>query len=248
MAAPFTVVLADGAELAAVELVDRSELDDALTALGLRDDVPVLVVVGGAGGMAADELVALRPVFDDVVAVLEERGGTAVDGGTDAGVMRLLGEARHGAAATFPLVGVVAEGTVRVPGRSHAAHAADVEPGHTHLVLVPGREWGDESVWIAEVATVLAGQAASATLLVNGGEVAYADVEHSRRHRRPVVVLGGSGRCADDLAAAAGGDPSASARAAAIVDVGALSVVPRDSWPQVADEIAARLAPSTRSR
>ena len=67
-----------------------------------------------------------------------------------------------------------------------------LEPHHTYFVIVPGDDWGAESPWIARTATVLAGAAPSITGLVNGGQIAYADVQRmlyrneppSLRHRR----------------------------------------------------------------
>ncbi|XVS62387.1 hypothetical protein ACQPYE_29530 [Actinosynnema sp. CA-299493] len=81
-----------------------------------------------------------------------------------------------------------------------AVDLAAFEPNHTHLVLVPGGAWGDESPWLAEVADVVAGPEPSLTVLVNGGPIAFADAEHSLFHHRPLVVLRGSGRTADLIA------------------------------------------------
>ena len=47
-----------------------------------------------------------------VVPLCEELGVDVVDGGTDAGVMQAMGQARAAAGAQFALVGVVAGGTV----------------------------------------------------------------------------------------------------------------------------------------
>jgi hypothetical protein len=38
------------------------------------------------------------------------------------------------------------------------------------------------------------------TLLINGGEISRADVQHSLDAGRPVIALAGSGRLADELA------------------------------------------------
>ncbi|HET9321912.1 MAG TPA: hypothetical protein VFO27_19115, partial [Bryobacteraceae bacterium] len=79
---------------------------------------------------------------------------------------------------------------------------------HTHFVLVPGAEWGAESPWIAQVGTELAGGLPSVTVLVNGGEIAYADADCSLRTGRPVLTVVGSGRTAEDLASAVRGAPA----------------------------------------
>ncbi len=57
----------------------------------------------------------LRAVFAVGIApVMEKYRAVGVDGGTQSGVMRLFGEARVATQATFPLVGVVAAGTVKL--------------------------------------------------------------------------------------------------------------------------------------
>lgn len=110
-------------------------------------------------------------------------------------------------------MGVAADGTVLLPGRvASIKDAAELEPHHTLIVLVPGRAWGDESPWIAHMAGVIAAGSPSVTLLANGGEIAFNDVCNSFEQRRPVVVLAGTGRIADTIAAARRGshtDPRA---------------------------------------
>jgi len=129
-----------------------------------------------------------------------------VDGGTDSGVMRLVGRARAATRGRFPLVGVAAVGTVVVPEeRTSMPGAAELESNHTFFLLVPGTRWGDESRWISEVAGVAAAGRPSVTVLVNGGEIAYQDVASSLDAGRRVVVLAGSGRTADAIADAHAG-------------------------------------------
>jgi hypothetical protein len=84
------------------------------------------------------------------------------------------------------------------------------------VILVPGSSWGDESPWLTAIASAIAGEEPSTTLVVNGGETAYADVEQSLAAGRPVLVLAGRGRTADAIAAAAGA--AANPRAARIAD------------------------------
>jgi hypothetical protein len=201
-------------------IVRVEEVDDiapGLDRLHLTPGRPVLVLVGGAGGMGDDDVRTLDTVLRQaVVAAVEDRGAAVVDGGTDSGVMRSIGRAKADTGARFALVGVAAAGTVRVPGEEPPIDdAADLEPHHTQVVLVPGREWGAESPWLGEVADVLAATSPSVTLLVNGGEIAFDDVLGSLDRNRPVVVLEGTGRTADVIAAARG-TPHADPRAARI--------------------------------
>lgn len=235
MTAPFPVRF-DGAHSAeCVEVGDAGDLAAALSALGLPPPRPVVVVVGGAGGLRGSELDRLRPLFSSgLVPVLERLGAAGVDGGTYSGVMRLLGEARAQAAALFPLVGVAARCTVHLPGAPAAADdAAELDPHHTQLLLVPGKEWGDESPWIARVATELAGTAPSVTILVNGGDIAYSDVRRSVEAGRVVLAVAGSGRTANALAEALRGEP-ADQRAVELAATGLLRAVPADDPAAVA--------------
>jgi hypothetical protein len=195
-----------------------ADLPAALGALHVGLRRPVLVSVGGAGGMAPGHLTAVSAVLrEHIVAGLDRWGAAVVDGGTDSGVMRAMGQARDAAGGHFPLVGVAAEGTVVVPGIAAGPDAAPLELRHTQLILVPGDSWGDESPWLSRVAAAIADGQPSVTLVVNGGEVTYDDIRHSLQAGRPVIVVAGTGRTADAIAAAARGraaDPPA-ARVAA---------------------------------
>jgi hypothetical protein len=190
---------------------DDSALAALLTAAGLRPGRwPVVVLIGGAAGLGAPPggLIWQALFREGLLAGIEQAGACLVDGGTNSGVMALAGAAHAAAGATFPLVGVVAEGTVRWPGHTPALpDAADLEPHHTHVVAVPGTQWGAESPWLARVATVLAGTAPSVSVLINGGGIALDDATHSVAAGRPTVVVAGTGRTADELVAARHGPP-----------------------------------------
>jgi hypothetical protein len=196
-------------------------LPSTLEALGLPKGQPALAVVGGADRLATADMERLRRLFlDAIVPVVEELGAAVVTGGTDAGVMRLLGQGRHDLLASFPLVGVAAVGTVRVPGRSQDGEdLARLEPHHTHFVLVPGSRWGDESWWLAAVTAWLAGGLRSATIVINGGGITYEDVKQSLKAGRRVLVVAGTGRTADQLAGAIRGKDT-DGRAGALVASG----------------------------
>ena len=192
-----------------------SDLPEALAELGLTRSMPTLVIVGAATGLSGEESERLEPMFETLTAHADRLGAAVVDGGTDRGVMRLLGRARA-REHDFPLVGVAVDELVAPPG-SEIDGRCPLEPNHTHAVLVPGERWGEEAPWLARVATLLAGETQSVTVLVNGGEIAYADAEASIAEGRPVIVAAGSGGTADVVAAAARGAPTFE-RAQALAD------------------------------
>jgi hypothetical protein len=233
----------DGLTACAVDISDADELPSAIATLGLQPPRPTLVLVGGAGGLDESDIDRLRPIFAaGIVPVLERFGAVAVDGGTFSGVMRILGETRSTLGAEFPLVGVVAAGTVQIPGRPEPPGAdTALEPHHTHFLIVPGEQWGTESPWIADTATVLAGAAPSVTVLINGGQIAYLDVERSVQAGRRVIVVAGSGRTADALAGALTGIQD-DQRAQALAASGLVGSVPMDEAASFADQLAATLS------
>lgn len=203
MEKPFPVVFPSGQIARATQINYSEEISIGLNRLGFARPRRSLVIVGGASGISEETMEQLQSLFQDVLAPLAERMGLVViDGGTDAGVMKLIGQARAKIGGTFPLLGVAAIGTVVFPDRpAPSADAAPLEPNHTHFLFVPGNRWGDESPWLAQIATALAGTIPSVTLLINGGKIAWMDVTYSVQAERQVIVMAGSGRTADTLAA-----------------------------------------------
>jgi hypothetical protein len=182
-----------GERITTARVSGRDDLAAAVAALGLAPS-PVLVLVGGAADMSEnDARLVGQSISAAIVPVVERVGATVADGGTRVGVMQLVGRARAEQSAGFPLVGVVAAGLV---------DETELEEHHTHFVLVPGDDWGDESELLSAFATAVANGARGVTVLANGGEIAWRDAGASITEGRRVVVLAGSGRTADELAAA----------------------------------------------
>jgi hypothetical protein len=182
-----------GRRIPTARVAGRDDLAAAVGAFGLAPS-PVLVLVGGAADMSeTDAELVERALSAAIVPVVERVGATVVDGATRVGVMRLVGRARAEVSGRFPLVGVVVAGLVA---------ETELDEHHTHFVLVPGDDWGDESELLSAFATAVADGARSVTVLANGGPIAWRDVASSVAEGRPVVVLGGSGRTADELASA----------------------------------------------
>ncbi|WP_413171192.1 hypothetical protein [Anabaena azotica] len=198
-----------GQTATAVKVSEVSELPTALEQLGLIGSRPSLVIVGGASQISTADFIRIQSLFVEVLAPIAQTLGTyVVDGGTDAGVMQLIGHARRQINGQFPLVGVAPTGKVILPAQTTtvADDATPLEPNHTHFVLIPGCNWGDESPWIVEVATVLAEGAPSVTILINGGEITFLDAANSVNAGRLVMAIAGSGRTADKLASALHGN------------------------------------------
>jgi hypothetical protein len=192
----------------AVRVYETAELPETLNKMGLQSPSPTLVIVGGASNISEADFLRLQDLFVQVLApIVENLGACVVDGGTDAGVMKLIGQAHDQIAATFPLIGVAPDGIVALPNESNPpSNSTPLESNHTHFVLIPGSNWGDESPWIVNVATVLAAEKPSVTVLINGGEITFSDALNSVTARRLVLVVAGSGRTADKIVDAMNGN------------------------------------------
>lgn len=156
--------------------------------------------------MSPRELRRSAPLFRPLVELASRFGAAVFDGGTDTGVMRLMGRARGTSKRPFPLVGVVCSALAALPGEPKRRGRAELEPNHTHFAFVPGEEWGDEAPWLARLAEAVGER--TATVLVNGGDISMRDSALCVEAGRPLIVVDGSGRTADALAAAARGRPS----------------------------------------
>ncbi|WP_421654429.1 hypothetical protein [Leptothermofonsia sp. ETS-13] len=208
MQASRTICFPEGTTAIARLHETTEHLDLLLCELGLKGPCPVIVLVGGANGLRHYHIARLHTLFVHVLAPLAESlGAVVLDGGTDTGVMRMMGNAHRQIKSTFPLIGVLPAGLATLPGELPPfPDAAPLEPNHTHFMLVPGSCWGDECIWLSKIASVLCQGAPSMTVLVNGGEITWKDALESVRANRTIVAIAGSGRAADTLAMALQGE------------------------------------------
>lgn len=185
----------------AVRVTEHGELPRAFERLGVRTPRPVIVLIGGAKGLETQREMMIRNALHAVALAAERADAVLLDGGTQSGLIALMGRTYAEGKFNFPLIGVAVEHMVRWPGRDNPAARANLEPQHTHFMLTPGKAWGDESPWLAASASELAQTRPALTLLLNGGEISRKDVNLSLQAQRPVLVVAGTGRLADELAA-----------------------------------------------
>jgi len=181
-----------------------TDLGQAISELHLNDSHPVIVLIGGE----IDEKQAdvTRRAIQTVSRIAEDMHALVICGGTDMGVMAEIGQARSKSGCTYPLVGMAPEelvtwtdGPASTKKLWWGKQRWQLEPHCTHFILVPGSQFGDESPWIVDTATLLSKDSKSVTVLLNGGEVSRKDVELSLKDGRPVIALSRTGRLADEL-------------------------------------------------
>jgi hypothetical protein len=109
-----------------------------LDALQLPPFTGIITTLVGAGSMPSEIVEATRQLFTRGLApVAEEHSLLVIDGGTRAGGILAMGDARQAIGGTFPLVGVCPFGAVVIPDH--------LDPFHSHFVFVDGDKFGDES-------------------------------------------------------------------------------------------------------
>ena len=163
--------------------------DELLAALGLPAPRATVVL----NGSTADCAPGVAGVLGELAAAVKRERLTVVTGGTDAGIFALFGAAMVD--PTAPLIGVAPLDRAGVP----------LEPHHTHLILVEGDAWGDETPALLALSDALARLAPSVAVICGGGEGTRAEVAGHQRAGRPMIAVAGSGGVADELAGVAPG-------------------------------------------
>jgi hypothetical protein len=188
------LLLKGGVTIAAVNIKEDKDIQQALIDLQIPHPTPVIVLVGGASGIEWLDVFPMRKAVRLIARLAQETGSVVVDGGTQAGIMKEIGKQRKRNRFSFPLLGVVFDGLLIKEDPKSI-----LDPNHTHFFLIPGEDWGDESAWISKIATAIAGDHKSITILVNGGNISRTDVEYSLLENRPAFVMRGTGRMADNI-------------------------------------------------
>jgi hypothetical protein len=183
----------------------RSELPQAISALHLKDQYPVIVLIGGE--IDKKNAAMTQQAVQTISKLAQDLGAAVICGGTNMGIMSEIGHTRRRNHHKFPLVGIAPAELVTWPRGPESTKFLwwgkqrwQLESHYSHFILVPGNHFGDESPWIIDTATLLSRNQRSVTILINGGEVSRKDIELSLESGRPVIALSRTGRLADELA------------------------------------------------
>jgi SLOG in TRPM, prokaryote len=172
-----------------------------LQKLDIQKPNAVFIIAGGTSDIS-DELNCLfsRGIAHAAISM----NAIVIDGGTQAGVMKKVGQAivEQRGEATI-LLGISPLGRVMYPGKPTAISSDNevpLDPNHSHFVLVESNEWGGETQTMYELAATLSATCPSVAIVVNGGSITKDEVWHNVRQERPIIIIEGSGRLADDIA------------------------------------------------
>jgi hypothetical protein len=193
---------------------------DVLRTIGITPPKAVIVIAGGAGNMDKKQVRRLAPFFSlGIARAARNLNALIIDGGTQAGVMELMGKGVADQGNDVELMGIAPAGRVTFPGaqvRENAQDLAELDPNHSKFILVNGDNWGDETALMYSLAQTLnqgkfdktgngtgrEGKLPTGTILAGGriGGIAMKEVQATVRMGWPLVVMEGSGQLADEIA------------------------------------------------
>jgi SLOG in TRPM, prokaryote/SMODS and SLOG-associating 2TM effector domain 1/Protein of unknown function (DUF4231) len=189
----------------AVSASAQSKAEEIIKELDLKPHKTVMLILGGADGIdetSVPRFQRLQQMFGRGIArAAVEADAVSLDGGTAAGVMKMMGEGVAGRGFKSQLIGVAPARLVSYPGGP--AEGTPLEPNHSHFVLVAGSTWGSETSTMFNLAKALiTDKTPGVAILAGGGQNTAKEVLQAVRQNLPLVVVEGSGGLADEIAEA----------------------------------------------
>ena len=172
-----------------------------IESLGISQPKNLILLIGGADKLDEKLTARLTQLFSRGIArAAADAEALIIDGGTQAGVMQIMGQSIADRGRKSSLLGVAPAEKVSYPGGPPVAgsDSALLDPNHSHFVLVDGSEWGSETETLFELTATF--NLPVLAILVNGGAIAKDELLQSVRRNWPVIVIEGSGRLADQVA------------------------------------------------
>ena len=190
----------NGAKL--VTALRGTPMASLIESLGISPPKNLILLIGGADKLDERLTSRLTQLFSRGIArAAADAEALIIDGGTQAGIMQIMGQSIADRGRRSSLLGVAPAGKVTYPGGPTVAgnDSAPLDPNHSHFVLVDGSEWGTETETLFDFAAAF--NVPVLAILVNGGAIAKDELLQSVRQNWPVIVIEGSGRLANEVAA-----------------------------------------------
>ena len=199
-----SIIFPNGNQAQAVFFPSTAHAQNLPALLHIPSFSNLIMVTGGAALMENTASSHMTDLFTHVIAQFAATSNALIiDGGTQAGVMELMGLGIATQQYRSPLLGVAPARLVIYPGQPDTVEQKErvpLDPNHSHFVLVETEKWGGETATMYELAQLFSQGHPSVAIIVNGGTIVIQEALYNVRQKRPIIVLQGSGRAADDIA------------------------------------------------
>ncbi len=211
-----TIDFENGHSAKYVQTTKQVDATALLKALELEKQPKAMITIsGGADGLEQEQSSRLQQLFSRSIAVAAaETGADLIDGGTDSGVMAMMGQGVADRGYHSRLIGVAPLSQIQIPDSTDSSSSETpeteidaqkisqkfaLEPNHSHFVLAQVTEWGEEIPIKNILLEKIAQHIPALTILINGGDLSRTEILHSVRMGWPIIVISGSGRLADEI-------------------------------------------------
>ncbi|PRY34572.1 hypothetical protein [Umezawaea tangerina] len=196
--------------------------------LGVSRGRPVIALFSSGDSLSTELGSQVLPLLRRVVT---GRDAVFVTAGADVGVVHLLGVALEAVEGKLPpFVAVAPSGKVVAGEDKPSEGELSLNPNHDVAVLVPGKNWGEETPALFRTIDAITGKRGKAiALLIGGAELARDQLTAHLGGDRPLVVVAGTGGLADEISS---GTLSEDDDLAVLIRSGSVAVVHVDEGPE----------------
>jgi hypothetical protein len=188
------IVFPNGNPALCLRAPEDAEAGSIIAALELPAPRPLLILNGGTAALDTRISEYLSNLFTAAAQTVIENSITVITGATNAGIFALFGQALEKAGRlSAPCIGVTSGGQ---------AGLADLEPHHSHFVLVEVADWSGATPLMYRLAPALAGVCPSLALFAAGGTITLDEMQENVAQRREMILIKGSLGYSDAVAAA----------------------------------------------
>lgn len=214
----------NGIEAIAVFPTATDSVESIVSALAIPSYQAVVLILGGADSLDENLNPRLAQLFSrSVPKATADANAVIMDGGTQSGVMSMIGKGVADGGYRTPIIGVAPVDKVSYPGID-STNEVQLEPNHSHFVLVEAKDWGGETATMFKIANFLisknktndstgqkpwvqdlnktVNKAPALAVLAGGGPITKKEILFAVRQNFPVIVVEGSGGLADQIALA----------------------------------------------
>jgi hypothetical protein len=176
-----------------------------ISSLKIPSPRAVLILNGGIPEFPDSVETDLSNLLGSVVEFASEERILLITGGTDGGIFGLLGNGFEGLRHIPLCIGISVADMVK--WKQNPKSVVNLEPHHSHFVLVQGKEWEDATPVMYRLANEFSKRCQSISLFAGGGKITKQEMQCNVEQGREMILLAGSGRSTDAVLNAMNGYP-----------------------------------------